>query len=327
MKFEIGGYTMTKAQVSLSGRDILDLASLSVEEYDLIMKTAAEMKKIMKRDIKKVPSLRGKAIVNLFYENSTRTRSSFELAGKYLGADVINLSASGSSVAKGECLRDTILTVQSMACDAIVMRHPIEGAAKYAADIAKPIVINAGDGAHAHPTQGLLDMFTIREHGLDFKGLKMAIIGDILYSRVARSNIAAWVKLGADVHVAGPMTLMPRDIEALGVTVHKRVEEAIEGADVVDILRIQLERQEKGMFPTAREYARIFGVNEEKMKLAKPNCLVMHPGPTNRGLEIAWDTSYSDQAVIREQVTNGVAVRMALLFLTLTGGKPVENAN
>ena len=315
---------MTKAAVSLSGRDILDLASLSVE---LIMRTAAEMKKIMKRDIKKVPSLRGKSIINLFYENSTRTRSSFELAGKYLGADVINISTAGSSVAKGECLKDTILTVQAMACDAIVMRHPIEGAAKYAADIASPVVINAGDGAHAHPTQGLLDMFTILEHGKKFKGLKMAIIGDILYSRVARSNIAAWTKLGADVHVAGPMTLIPHDAEALGVTVHKRVEDAIEGADVVDVLRIQLERQEKGMFPTPREYARIFGVNEEKMKLAKPDCLVMHPGPMNRGLEISWETGYSDQAVIREQVTNGVAVRMALLFLTLTGGKQVENAN
>jgi aspartate carbamoyltransferase catalytic subunit len=303
------------------------LASLSVEEYDLVMRTAAEMKKIMKRDIKKVPSLRGKCIINLFYENSTRTRSSFELAGKYLGADVINLSASGSSVAKGECLKDTLLTVQSMACDAIVMRHPIEGAAKYAADIAKPVIINAGDGAHAHPTQGLLDMFTILEKGKKFKGTKMAIIGDILFSRVARSNIAAWTKLGADVHVAGPMTLMPYDVESLGVTLDKTVEEAIEGAEVVDILRIQLERQDKGMFPTRREYARIYGVNEQRMKLAKPDALIMHPGPMNRGLEISWDVGYSDQAVIREQVTNGVAVRMALLFLTLTGGKQIENAN
>ena len=219
---------MAKAAVSLSGRDILDLSSLSVEEYDLIMKTAAEMKKILKRDIKKVPSLRGKSIVNLFYENSTRTRSSFELAGKYLGADVINISTGTSSVKKGECLKDTVLTMQSMACDAIVMRHPIEGAAKYIADIVKPVVINAGDGCHAHPTQGLLDMFTILEKKKSFKGLKMAIIGDILYSRVARSNIAAWTKLGADVHVAGPVTLMPYEMEKLGVTVHKRVEEAIE---------------------------------------------------------------------------------------------------
>lgn len=318
---------MAKAAVSLSGRDILDLSSLSVEEYDLIMKTAAEMKKILKRDIKKVPSLRGKSIVNLFYENSTRTRSSFELAGKYLGADVINISTGTSSVKKGECLKDTVLTMQSMACDAIVMRHPIEGSAKYIADIVKPVVINAGDGCHAHPTQGLLDMFTILEKKKSFKGLKMAIIGDILYSRVARSNIAAWTKLGADVHVAGPVTLMPYEMEKLGVTVHKRVEEAIEGADVVDILRIQLERQQSGLFPTPREYARIFGVNEERMKLAKPDVMIMHPGPMNRGLEISYEVGYSDQAVIREQVTNGVAVRMALLFLTLTGGKQVENAD
>lgn len=318
---------MAKTIANLSGKDILDLASLSVDEYELIMQTATEMKKIMQRDIKKVPSLKGKAIINLFYENSTRTRTSFELAGKYLGADVINMSTSTSSVAKGECLRDTILTMQAMHCDAIVMRHPIEGAAKYAADIAAPVVINAGDGAHAHPTQGLLDMFTIREHGKNFKGLKMAIIGDVLYSRVARSNIAAWTKLGADVHVAGPMTLMPHDIEALGVTVHKRVEEALEGADVVDILRIQLERQQKGMFPTTREYARIYGIGEEKMKLIKPDALIMHPGPTNRGLEISCDVSYCDQAVIREQVESGVAVRMALLFLTLMGGKKIENAN
>ena len=316
---------MAKANVSLSGKDILDLESMSIEEYELVMQTAAEMKKIMKRDIKKVPSLRGKSIINLFYEASTRTRTSFELAGKYLGADVVNITTSGSSVTKGECLKDTILTVQAMACDAIIMRHPVEGAANYAAGIADSVIINAGDGAHAHPTQGLLDMFTIREQGRDFKGLKMAIIGDILYSRVARTNIAAWTKLGADVHVAGPRTLLPHDVEKLGVTVHKRVEEALEGADVVDILRIQLERQKSGLFPTPREYARIFGINEEKLKLAKPDVLVLHPGPMNRGLEISWEVGYADNALIRKEVENGVAVRMALLFLTLTGGKKIEN--
>ncbi len=318
---------MAKATVSLGGRDILDLDSLSVEEYELILKTAAEMKRIMKRDIKKVPSLRGKSIINLFYEPSTRTRTSFELAGKYLGADVVNITTSSSSVVKGECLRDTILTVQSMACDAIVMRHPIEGAAAYAADVSKAVIINAGDGAHAHPSQGLLDMFTIREQGKDFKGLKMAIVGDILYSRVARTNIAAWTKLGAEVHVAGPMTLIPHDIEALGVKVHKRVEDAIEGADVIDILRIQLERQQKGLFPSAREYARIFGINEKRLALAKPDVTVLHPGPMNRGLEISWDVGYCGNAKIRDEVQNGVAVRMALLFLTLTGGKQIENIN
>lgn len=318
---------MANSNVNLCGKDILDLTSLSIEEYELIMKTAEEMKKIMKRDIKKVPALRGKSIINLFYEPSTRTRSSFELAGKYLGADVINLTPSGSSITKGECLKDTILTMQAMNCDAIVMRHPVEGAAVYAANIAKPVIINAGDGAHAHPTQGLLDMFTIREKGKDFKNLKMTIIGDILYSRVARSNIAAWTKLGADVHVAGPMTLIPREIQQLGVTVHKRVEEALEGADVVDILRIQLERQKGGHFPTPREYSRIFGVNEDRLKLAKNDVTVLHPGPMNRGLEISWGVGYSDQAAIRDEVQNGVAVRMAVLFLTLTGGKNVENIN
>ena len=316
---------MAKAQVSLGGRDILDLNSLSVAEYELVLNTAAEMKRIMKRDIKKVPSLRGQSIINLFYEPSTRTRTSFELAGKYLGADVVNITTGNSSVVKGECLRDTILTVQSMACDAIVMRHPIEGAAAYAAGIAKPIIINAGDGAHAHPSQGLLDMFTIREHGKDFKGLKMAIIGDILYSRVARSNIIAWNKLGAEVHVAGPMTLLPHEIESLGVIVHKNVEDALADADVIDVLRIQLERQQKGLFPSPREYARIFGVNDKRLALAKPDVMVLHPGPMNRGLEISWTVGYCDNAAIREQVQNGVAVRMALLFLTLTGGKQIEN--
>ena len=318
---------MAKSNVSLGGREILDLESLSVEEIELVLKTAEEMKKIMKRDIKKVPSLRGKSIINLFYEPSTRTRTSFELAGKYLGADVVNITTSSSSVVKGECLRDTILTVQSMACDAIVMRHPIEGAAAYAAKVADPVIINAGDGAHAHPSQGFLDMFTIREQGKNLKGLKMAIVGDILYSRVARTNIAAWTKMGADVHVAGPMTLLPHDIASLGVTVHKRVEEAIEGADVIDILRIQLERQQKGLFPSPREYARIFGINENRLKLAKPDVTVLHPGPMNRGLEISWEVGYCDNAAIRTEVQNGVAVRMALLFLTLTGGKHIENVD
>ncbi len=316
---------MARANVSLGGRDILDLESLSVEEMELILKTAEEMKKIMKRDIKKLPSLRGKSIINLFYEPSTRTRTSFELAGKYLSADVVNITTSSSSVVKGECLRDTILTLQSMACDAIVMRHPIEGAAAYAAQVADPVIINAGDGAHAHPTQGLLDLFTILEKAKKLRGKKMAIIGEILYSRVARTNIAAWTKMGADVHVAGPMTLLPHDVAALGVTVHKRVEEALEGADVVDILRIQLERQQKGLFPSPREYARIFGVNESRLKLAKPDAIILHPGPMNRGLEISWDVGYCDQSEIRTQVQNGVAVRMAVLFLTLTGGKHIEN--
>lgn len=315
---------MAKSTVSLSGCDILDLASLGVEEYDLILNTAQEMKNIIHRDIKKVPSLRGKSVVTLFFENSTRTRTSFELAGKYLGADVVNISTSTSSVSKGESLRDTLYTLEAMCFDAIVMRHPVEGSAKYAADIVDAVILNAGDGAHAHPTQGLLDMFTIKQYKKDFSGLKMAILGDVLHSRVARSNIAGLSKLGVDIHVAGPRTLMPCDIEKLGVTVHDYIEDAIKDADVIDVLRIQLERQKIGFFPTTREYARIFGLNEKRLKLAKSDVLVLHPGPVNRGLEISPDVAYSDKSAIREEVKNGVAIRMALLYLTLTGGKQIE---
>ncbi len=315
---------MAKAAVSLRQRDILDLASMEPSEYELVLKTAEEMKKLINRDIKKAPTLRGKAIVNLFFEASTRTRTSFELAGKYLGADVINISTSTSSVTKGESLRDTLLTVEAMGVDAIVMRHPAEGAAHYAAEIVKPVIINAGDGAHAHPTQGLLDLFTIKQYKGRFEGLKVAIVGDVLHSRVARTNISALNKLGADVHIAGPSTLMPREAEKLGVTVHHRVEAALEGADVVDVLRIQLERQKKGLFPTPREYARIFGVNAARLALAKDDVLLMHPGPMNRGLEISPDVAYGDRSAITEEVQNGVAVRMAILFLVLMGGKPLE---
>jgi len=318
---------MTKASVSLSGRDILDLESLTVEEYELILSTAEEMKKIIHRDIKKVPTLRGKSVVTLFYESSTRTRTSFELAGKYLGADVVNISTATSSVTKGESLRDTLYTLEAMCFDAIVMRHPVEGAAQYAANIVDAVILNAGDGAHAHPTQGLLDMFTIKQYKKRFAGLKLAILGDILHSRVARSNIAALTKLGMDVHVAGPRPLIPVGIEKLGVTVHDRIEEAIKDADVIDVLRIQLERQKIGFFPTTREYARIFGLNAQRLKLAKPDVLIMHPGPVNRGLEISPDVSYGDKSAIREEVKNGVAIRMALLFLTLMGGKKIETVD
>ena len=315
---------MAKAAVSLRKRSILDLASLDTSEYDLILQTAVEMKKLINRDIKKAPTLRGKAIVNLFFEASTRTRTSFELAGKYLGADVINITTSTSSVTKGESLRDTLLTVEAMGVDAIVMRHPVEGAAQYASQVVSPVIINAGDGAHAHPTQGLLDLFTIKQYKGHFEGLKVAIIGDVLHSRVARTNISALTKLGAEIHVAGPTTLMPREIESLGVTVHRRVEDALQDADVVDVLRIQLERQKKGLFPTPREYARIFGVNAARLALAKPDALLMHPGPMNRGLEISPDVAYGDRSAIQEEVQNGVAVRMAILFLVLMGGKPLE---
>lgn len=315
---------MTKRQISLRGKDILGLETMTIPEIELILGTACEMKGIIGRDIKKVPTLRGKSIVNLFFEASTRTRTSFELAGKYLGADVVNITASASSVTKGESLRDTLYTVEAMGVDVIVMRHEAEGAAQYAANIASPVIINAGDGAHEHPTQGLLDMFTIKENKGKLAGLKVAIIGDIFHSRVARSNIWGLLKMGAEVHLAGPKTLMPRDIEQVGVYVHDRVEEALEGADVVNVLRIQRERQHKGLFPSAREYARIFGINQERLDLAKSDALIMHPGPMNRGLEISPDVAYGDRSVIQEQVKNGLAVRMAALFLVLTGGKNIE---
>ncbi|MEN6413007.1 MAG: aspartate carbamoyltransferase catalytic subunit [Veillonellales bacterium] len=315
---------MTKSQVSIRGKNILGLEAMSVEEMELILHTAKEMKGIIGRDIKKVPTLRGKSIINLFFEPSTRTRTSFELAGKYLGADVVNITTGASSVVKGESLRDTLLTVEAMGVDAIVMRHSAEGAAHYAAQTVSPVIINAGDGAHAHPTQGLLDMFTIKERKGTLKGLKVAIIGDVLHSRVARSDIWGLQKMGAEVHLAGPQTLMPRDIEQAGVQVHNRVEEAVEGADVVNVLRIQLERQKRGLFPTVREYARIFGINRQRLALAKPDVVLMHPGPMNRGLEIAPDIAYGEQSSIQEQVKNGLAVRMAALFLVLMGGKEIE---
>ncbi|MBP2650676.1 MAG: pyrB [Firmicutes bacterium] len=315
---------MTKGQVSLRGKDILGLQGMTVDEMGLILDSAKEMKNIIDRDIKKVPTLRGKSIVNLFFEPSTRTRTSFELAGKYLGADVVNVTTSASSVVKGESLRDTLLTVEAMGVDIIVMRHEAEGSAEFAASAVSPVIVNAGDGAHEHPTQGLLDMFTIREKKGNISGLKVAIIGDILHSRVARSNIWALLKMGADVSVAGPRTLLPRDLEKHGVKVYDRVEAALEGADVVNILRIQRERQQKGLFPTTREYARIFGVNKDRLSLAKDDVLVMHPGPMNRGLEIAPDVAYSAQSAIQEQVKNGLAVRMAILFLVLMGGNDIE---
>lgn len=316
---------MKANQVSLAGKDILELKSMSVPEMELILDTAREMKNIVGRDIKKVPTLRGKAIINLFFEASTRTRTSFELAGKYLGADVVNITTSASSVTKGESLRDTLLTVEAMGVDAIVIRHEAEGAVHFASKVVKPVVINAGDGANEHPTQGLLDMFTIKQYKGKFDGLKVAIIGDIMHSRVARSNIWGLTKMGAEIHLAGPQTLLPRDIEQVpGVYVHNRVEAALDQADVVNVLRIQKERQQKGLFPSGREYARIFGINAKRLALAKPDALLMHPGPMNRGLEIAPDIAYSEQSAIQEQVKNGLSVRMAVLFLTLMGGKNLE---
>ena len=317
---------MGKSPVSLKNKDILQLQGMPAAQMRLILDTAKEMKTIIDRDIKKVPTLRGKAIINLFYEASTRTRTSFELAGKYLGADVINIAASTSSVVKGESLRDTLLTVEAMGVDAAIMRHEVEGSSHFAAQILKPIVINAGDGAHEHPTQGLLDMFTVLQYKNRIEGLKVVIVGDILHSRVARSNIWGMKALGADVHVAGPTTLLAREMECMGITVHTSVEEAIEAADVINVLRIQKERQGKGLFPSSREYARLFGINARRLKLAKPDALLMHPGPMNRGLEISPDVAYSEQSAIQEQVKNGLAIRMAILYLVLMGGENIETS-
>lgn len=316
---------MGKNSVSLRGKNILGLEYFSTDEINLVLETAKEMKNIIHRDIKKVPTLRGKSIVNLFYEPSTRTRTSFELAGKYLGADVVNITASTSSIVKGETLRDTLLTVEAMGVDAIVMRHKAEGAAEYATKVVSPVIVNAGDGAHAHPSQGLLNLFTIMEHKGYLEGNKVAIIGDVLHSRVARSDIWGMRKMGMEVHLAGPKTLLPRFLsEEPGIFVHDRIEEAIEAADVINVLRIQLERQKSGLFPSTREYARIFGLNKKRLLLAKKDVLVLHPGPMNKGVEISPDVSYGDNSAIQEQVQNGVAIRMALLTLILTGGKNIE---
>ena len=313
---------MDKNKVSLRGRNILGLEDFSTAEIRLVLDTAKEMKNIIHRDIKKVPALRGKSIVTLFYEPSTRTRTSFELAGKYLGADVVNITAGTSSIVKGESLRDTLYTIEAMGVDAIVMRHKAEGAAEYASRIAAPVILNAGDGAHAHPSQALLNLFTIEQHKGRLEGLKVAILGDVLHSRVARSDIHGMRKMGMEVHIAGPKTLLPRFLyEEPGVVVHERVEDAIEAADVIEVLRIQLERMQGGLFPTTREYARIFGLNNDRLKLAKDDVLILHPGPMNKGWEISPFVAYGDNSAIQEEVQNGVAVRMALFTLVLTGGK------
>lgn len=303
----------------LKRKDILGLEEMEPEEMTLILDTAESMKEIISRTIKKVPTLRGRTVFTLFYEASTRTRTSFELAAKYMSADVSSISVATSSVQKGETLRDTAKTLEVMGMDVVVMRHSVSGSCHFLARRLKASVINAGDGMHEHPTQGLLDMFTIREKKGSLKGLRVAIIGDIYHSRVARSNIWGLTKMGAEVAVAGPATLLPPGIEEMGVRAYTRVEEAIEGADVVNVLRLQLERQQKGLFPSQREYNLLFGVDEKRLGLAKKDVLLMHPGPMNRGVEIASEVADGAHSVITEQVTNGVAVRMAILYLLLGG--------
>ena len=301
-------------------KDILGIKDLTVDEINLILETAESFLEISTRKIKKVPTLRGKTIINLFYEASTRTRTSFEIAGKRLSADTINISSSTSSVVKGETLIDTARNLEAMNPDVIVIRHSAAGAPHLLASLVKQSIINAGDGAHEHPTQALLDIMTIKEHKGKIAGLKVAIIGDIEHSRVARSNIYGLSKMGAHVVLAGPATMLPRDIEKMGVKVYTKLEDAITNADVVMMLRIQLERQKQSIFPSLREYSQHYCLNRSNIKLAQEDVIVMHPGPINRGVEISPDIADDPScSVILDQVNKGVAVRMALLYL-LTGG-------
>ena len=312
---------MPSSSVPALGKDLVGLESLSQEQILMILDTAEPFKEISERRIKKVPVLRGKTIVNLFFEASTRTRVSFEFAEKRLSADTVNISAAGSSVIKGETLVDTARNLEAMRIDMVVMRHGSSGAARFLADRIPSNVINAGDGRHEHPTQGLLDLLTIRDHCDRIEGLKVCLVGDILHSRVARSNIYGLLKLGAEIAVCAPKTLLPSAIGDLGVQVFKRVEEAIEWADVLNVLRLQLERMEDGYVPSLREYNRIWGVTARKLELAPQDLLILHPGPMNRGVEIDSDVADGSHSVILNQVTNGVAVRMAVLYL-LAGGQP-----
>jgi len=307
--------------VKLEHKDLLGIRDLSREELELILDTAVPMKDIIKRDVKKVPALRGKAMVTVFYENSTRTRTSFEIAGKYLSADTVNLAVSTSSVQKGETLRDTIKTIEVMGFDLMVIRHSMSGTPHYVGRNTSMRVINAGDGTNEHPTQALLDMFSIREKKGTLEGLKVAIVGDILHSRVARSNIYGLSKFGCEIRVVGPSTLMPPEVEKLGVKSYYSLEQALDGVDVVNVLRIQKERQQSGLFPSLNEYANLYMLSPDKLRRAKEDVLVLHPGPMNRGVEISSGLADGVQSLINEQVTNGVAVRMALLFLMMGGSR------
>ena len=313
------------AVTALRRKDLLGIADLSPEEISLVLDTAEAMKEVGERPIKKVPALRGKTVVNLFYEPSTRTRTSFEIAEKRLSADTLNIAVASSSVVKGETLADTALNLEAMHPDMIVLRHSSSGACHLLSRICKSAIINAGDGMHEHPTQALLDAFTIRERKKKLKGLKVAIVGDLLHSRVLRSNIQLLTKMGSDVWVCGPPTLIPADITRFGVHATSRVDEAIAGADVVMMLRIQLERMEGAYFPSLREYFSVFGMTEARLRQARSDVIIMHPGPMNRGVEIASEVADGPYSVILDQVANGVAVRMAVLYL-LAGGANDEAA-
>lgn len=302
------------------GKDLLGLEELSADQIRLILDTAVPFKEVSERQIKKVPTLRGMTIVNLFYESSTRTRVSFEFAEKRLSADTVNVASSGSSVDKGETLVDTARNLEAMRIDMVVMRHPASGAARFLAERIDSNVINAGDGTHEHPTQALLDLLTLRDRFGDLAGRRVCIVGDVLHSRVARSNIHGLKKLGAEVAVCGPRSLLPGAVEALGVQVFDRIEAAIEWAEALNVLRLQLERMQAGFIPSLREYNRVFGVSNARLARASNDLLILHPGPMNRGVEIDSDVADGPHSVILHQVTNGVAVRMAVLYL-LAGGR------
>jgi aspartate carbamoyltransferase catalytic subunit len=302
-------------------KDLLGLRDVEREEIEAVLETAVPMKDIITRDMKKVPALKGKSIITVFYENSTRTRTSFDLAGRYLSADTPNLAVSTSSVQKGESLKDTIKTIEMMGPDVLVMRHSSSGAPHYVARNTSMRVINAGDGINEHPTQALLDMYSIIERKGRLEGLKVVIVGDILHSRVARSNIFGLSKFGCELRVVGPSTLIPSGIEKLGVKAYANLESGIRGADVINVLRIQKERQHGALFPSIDEYRELYMVKPEHLALAADDAIVLHPGPMNRGIEISTELAESSRCVVNEQVANGVAVRMAILYLMLGGGR------
>ena len=305
----------------IKSKDLLDIKSLDVEEIESILETAAGYKDVIQRDIKKVPTLRGRTVVNLFFEPSTRTRTSFELAAKRLSCDVVNFSAPDSAVVKGETLVDTARTVEALGAETVIVRHKSSGVPHLLGRSLKASVINAGDGMNEHPTQALLDAYTMLDKKGSFKGLEVAIVGDVIHSRVAKSNIYCLKKLGANVRLIGPPTLVNKDMEATGVKVYYSIDEGLEGVDVVMMLRIQMERMGGGFFPSTEEYFRIWGLTEQRLALADKNAIVMHPGPMNRGIEISSGIADGPQSVILEQVTNGLAVRMAVMHLLASGGK------
>ncbi len=308
------------------GKDLIGLEGLSAGQIRLILDTAEPFKEVSERAIKKVPALRGKTIVNLFFEASTRTRISFEFAEKRLSADTVNVATSASSVSKGETLVDTARNLEAMRIDMVVIRHPASGAAQFLGDRIRSNVINAGDGRHEHPTQGLLDLLTLRDRFGRIEGLKVAICGDVLHSRVARSNIWGLLKLGAEVALCGPATLIPRELAELGVQIIPRIDDAIAWADALNVLRLQLERMQAGFIPSLREYNRVFGVTRERLDRAGKDLVILHPGPMNRGVEIDSDVADGPHSMILSQVTNGVAIRMAVLYL-LAGGAPEWQAS